>query len=129
MGDAGRPTFEATDAADLLELIADETRPIGRNDVEVFLDACAADAAIHDGLVSVNRVRALVQETGYEISPARYSAFWAHFTGKDRPMRKATTDDVDEPWEVCEGSESNNNGRPYRLRVWVGRTTNDQEPT
>lgn len=115
-----RPVFAATDCYDLLEVLAAGEQ---RSDVDVFLDACEADAAAHDGLVSVNRVRALVQESGHTIDPARYSAFWSRFTGKGRPMRKATGDDTPEPWEVCQGSTSNNNGRPYRLRVWLGRPT------
>lgn len=45
-----------------------------------------------------------------------------HFTGRGRPMRKATLEDVSMPWEVCEGSASGNDGRPFRLRVWVGES-------
>lgn len=112
------PTFEATDQYDLLSLVADETRPVGRTDVEAFLDACKRDALDHDGIVSVNRVRELLSDRDFEHH--RYSSFWANFTGNDRPMRKATVEDIDPPWETCEGSPSGNNGRPYRLRRWVG---------
>lgn len=111
------PQFEPTDAYDLLELVADAESPIGRTDVDAFLDACRRDAMAHDGLVSVNRVRALMD--GRDIEHHRYSAFWARFTGKDRPMVKATPADG-QVWETCEGSTSGNDGRPYRLRRWVG---------
>lgn len=112
-----QPIFEATDQHDLLALIADEERVVGRDAVDLFLDACRRDAMAHDGLVSVNRVRQLMKDA--DIEHHRYSAFWSHFTGKGRPMVKATGDQA---WEVCEGSESGNDGRPYRLRRWVGES-------
>lgn len=107
-----QPQFEATDAYDLLHLVADADRVVGRDDVTAFLDACRRDAMAHDGLVSVNRVRRLMADR--DIEHHRYSAFWSRFTGKDRPMVKA------DGWETCEGSPSGNDGRPYRLRRWVG---------
>lgn len=106
------PSFEPTDVYDLLHLVADTERVVGQSDVDAFLDACRRDAMAHDGIVSVNRVRALMD--GRDIEHHRYSAFWSRFTGKDRPMVKA------EGWETCEGSTSGNDGRPYRLRRWVG---------
>lgn len=109
------PRFEATDAYDLLALVADPESPVGRDDVAAFLDACRRDAMAHDGLVSVNRVRKLMD--GRDIEHHRYSAFWARFTGKGRPMVKA------DGWEVCEGSTSGNDGRPYRLRRWAGASS------
>lgn len=120
------PTFEATDQGDLLALLADEHRVPGASAVEAFLAACEADARDHDGIVSVNRVRALLDDQ--DIEHHRYSAFWSHFTGRDRAMRKATTADVEHPWETCEGSKSGNNGRPYRLRVWVGQPEQQEVP-
>ncbi len=100
------------DTNDLLSLVADITSPIGQDDPDQFLAACRLDAMAHDGEVSVNRVRALMSDAGIE--PHRYSAFWNTFTGKGRPMVKA------DAWEVCEGSTSGNDGRPFRLRRWVG---------
>lgn len=115
------PTFAPTDQYDLLALVADTERATARDDVAAFLAACEQDAAAHDGLVSVNRVRALMADR--DIEHHRYSALWAHFTGKGRPMVAAfvKTENGPEPmWETCKGSQSGNNGRPYRLRRWVG---------
>ena len=106
------PRFEPTDAYDLLALVADPDHPVSRDDARAFLDACRRDAMAHDGLVSVNRVRSLLADA--DIDPRRLSAFWSHFTGKGRPMVRA------EGWEVCTGSTSGNDGRPFRLRRWVG---------
>lgn len=108
------PTFAPVpeDTADLLSLIADPHPIVGKDAEALFLDACRRDAMAHDGLVSVNRVRALLADS--DIEHHRYSAMWSHFTGKGRPMMKA------DGWEVCEGSASGNDGRPYRLRRWVG---------
>lgn len=109
-----QPQWSSVDepTADLLTLVADPERPVGRTDVDAFLDACRRDAMAHDGLVSVNRVREVMES--HDIEHHRYSAFWSRFTGKDRPMVKA------DEWEVCSGSKSGNDGRPYRLRRWVG---------
>lgn len=115
---AGTPTFEATDQYDLLALVSDEDRLVGRQSVDAFLAACEADAEAHGGIVSVNRVGRRLEEA--DIEHHRYSSFWSDFTGKGRPMRKATTDDIPDPWEIREGSKSENNGKPMRLRVWVG---------
>lgn len=106
------PHFEATDAYDLLHLVADTERVVGSGDVDAFLDACRRDAMAHDGLVSVNRVRKLMANR--DIEHHRYSAFWSRFTGKDRPMVKTGQ------WETCEGSTSGNDGRPFVVRRWVG---------
>ena len=116
----GAPTFAPVDkpTRDKLALVADPDSPVGRSDLGVFLAACEADARDHGGIVSVNRVRAALDEA--DIEPHRYSSFWSHFTGKSRVMRKATTEDVADPWEICQGSPSGNDGRPYPLRVWVG---------
>lgn len=108
------PQFEATDAYNLLHLVADTERIVGSADVDAFLDACRRDAMAHDGIVSVNRVRVLMSDR--DIEHHRYSAFWSRFTGKGRPMVKA------DGWEPCEGSSSGNDGRPYRLRHWVGES-------
>lgn len=108
------PRFASIDDAtdDLLALVADPDHPVGRDAVTAFLAACEVDAQLHGGLVSVNRVRALLAEE--DINPRRLSAFWAHFTGPGRPM--AVTDE----WEFCKGSASHNDGRPFKLRRWVG---------
>lgn len=106
------PRWEATDSADLLELVADTENPVGRDVPALFLAACEADARAHCGLVSVNRVRRLL--AAEDIPPRRYSALWSHYTGRGKPMVK--TGD----WEVCTGSTSGNDGRPYPLRRWVG---------
>ena len=98
--------------ADLLSLIANTDSPIGHDAVDAFLAACEADAAAHNGYVSVSRVRARLADA--DIEHHRYSALWSRFTGRDRPMRKTGE------WEACEGSESGNNGKPYPKRVWVG---------
>lgn len=107
--------FEPTDAytSDLLALVADVEAPVGRDVPALFLAACKADAAAHDGMVSVNRVRAAL--TDAKIPPRRYSALWAHYTGLDKPMVKARGQ-----WEICTGSTSGNDGRPFSLRRWVG---------
>lgn len=100
------------ETADLLVLVADVERVVGQADVMTFLEACRRDAMANDGLVSVNRVRKLMEQRNVE--PHRYSSFWSRFTGKDRPMRK--TDE----WEICRGSASGNDGRPFPIRRWVG---------
>lgn len=106
------PRWEPTDAADLLTLVADVERATGRDVPALFLAACEADAYTHGGLVSVNRVRRLLAAD--DIPPRRYSALWSHFTGRGKPMVKTGE------WEVCSGSTSGNDGRPYPLRRWIG---------
>lgn len=108
------PNFEPVDSdtADLLSLVADTEAPVGRDAVTAFLEACKQDAAAHAGLVSVNRVRALLKDE--QIPPRRLSAMWSAFTGKGKPMRKTSA------WEPCKGSSSGNDGRPFMLRRWVG---------
>ena len=111
----GAPTFEATDQGDLLDLIAHGADP---DHATAFLGACQADAGLHDGIVSVNRVSAQLADAG--IDHHAYSSFWGRYTGRNRPMRKATTDDLPDPWETRSGSQTGNNGKPMRLRVWTG---------
>lgn len=101
-----------SDTSDLLTLVAEVEASVGRDAPDLFLAACRRDAMAHDGIVSVNRVRVLMAEA--QVEPHRYSAFWSAFTGRGKPMVKA------EGWETCEGSSSGNDGRPYRLRRWVG---------
>lgn len=124
---AADPRFEATDQYDLLSLVVDEHTPLPSkaDAIDLFLTACQRDANTHDGIVSVSRVAELLAEDleHDRILHHQYSAMWSRYTGKDRPMRKATTDDVDHPWEVREGSKTGNNGKPFRLRVWVGFPT------
>lgn len=100
------------ETADLLTLVADTERATGRDSVAAFLAACEGDARDHDGLVSVNRVRLRLADKG--LDPRRYSAMWSHFTGRGKPMVKT------DQWEVCRGSASGNDGRPYPIRRWVG---------
>lgn len=106
------PAAIDADTAATLSLVADPDAPVGRDAVAVFLAACEADADRHNGMVSVSRVRALLADA--DIPPKRLSAFWSHFTGPGRPMRRTGR------WEVCEGSPSRNNGKPYPVRRWVG---------
>jgi hypothetical protein len=106
------------DTADLLALVADEHRIPGADVPALFLAACKRDADAHGGLVSVNRVRALLADA--DIPPRRYSALWAHFTGIGKPMVKAIRPDLEPVWETCKGSTSGNDGRPFQLRRWVG---------
>lgn len=121
------PRWEPTDAYDLLDVLADPHPVIGADVPSLFLSACERDASSNDGQVSVNRVRALLADE--DIEPHRYSALWAHFTGLGKPMAKATTTvrnpatgvvEEQQLWEVCEGSQSGNNGRPYPVRRWLG---------
>lgn len=111
-----QPTWSPVDepTADLLTVLADPHPVIGADVPALFLAACRRDAMAHDGLVSVNRVRELL--AGEDIEHHRYSALWSHFTGRGRPMVKTSE------WEVCAGSASGNNGRPYPLRRWIGAT-------
>ena len=119
------PRWEPTDAADLLTLVADVDRSTGRDVPALFLAACEADAKAHGGIVSVSRVSAALPED--ITSTERYSALWSHYTGKGRPMRKATEADVLQPWEIRFGSRSGNDGKPVRLRVWVGTAASCEE--
>lgn len=116
------PQWHATDpdTASLLDLLADDGSALpSKAEVRgLFLAACRRDAMAHGGLVSVNRVRQLLADA--DIPPRRYSAMWAHFTGRDKPMVKAFTGDGTVPlWEVCQGSGSGNDGRPFQMRRWV----------
>lgn len=101
-----------TDTASRLDLIADPEHPVGRDVPALFLAACEADAQTHGGYVSVNRVRARLADA--DIPPRRYSSLWAHYTGRGKPMLKS------DQWEVCSGSQSGNDGRPFPLRRWLG---------
>jgi hypothetical protein len=107
------PTFAPADedTYDLLSAVAEPHPAIGADATDLFLDACRRDAMAHDGFVSVNRVRQLLAD--HDIPPRRYSALWAHHTGRGKSMVKA------DAWETCEGSASGNDGRPFRLRRWV----------
>lgn len=107
------PQWEPTDQADLLALVADPDRPTGRDAVAAFLAACEADAAAHNGRVSVSRVGAMLAAEGIEHH--RYSALWAHYTGRDKPMTK-----IPGEWEIRKGSTSGNNGKPFVVRRWIG---------
>ena len=110
-----------SDTADLLSLVADPEHPVGRDVPALFLAACEADAAIHDGYVSVNRVRARLADA--DIPPRRYSALWGHYTGRGKPMVKAFDAAGDAMWETCKGSGSGNDGRPFPLRMWQGTSS------
>lgn len=109
------PQFAPADdeTQDLLSLIANDPRHA--EDEQRFLDACQSDARDHGGIVSVNRVRSLLTNRhGLTIEPRRLSALWNAHTGRGKAM--VTTGD----WETCQGSSSGNDGRPFRLRRWVG---------
>lgn len=118
-GAVSAPVWAAVDddTADLLTLVADPHPIVGADVPEVFLAACRRDAMAHGGLVSVNRVRALLADSGIEHH--RYSALWSHHTGRGKPMVKAKDAAGDQLWETCEGSPSGNDGRPFPLRWWV----------
>ena len=105
------------DTHDLLTAVAEPHPIVGADAVEMFLNACRHDAATHAGLVSVNRVRQLLADK--DIPARRYSALWAHFTGRGKPMVKAVDDQGRNIWEECTGSTSGNDGRPFPLRRWV----------
>ena len=111
-----QPVDEPT--ADLLSLIADDLR---KDTLYTrFLRACETDHEL-EGYVSVNRVRRrLSNEYGLIIEPRLYSSFWAKATGKNGPMVKMTSADDPEPWDICKGSGSGNDGKPQRKRKWVG---------
>jgi hypothetical protein len=102
------------DTAEALERLATLSWRYERDsDANDFLNACREDHEEH-GSVSVNRVRARLTVNGRLSIPARrFSALWSIHTGKDRPMVKTGK------WEICQGSTSRNNGRPYPLRRWV----------
>lgn len=106
------------DTASILDLIADVDSPIGSDVPDLFLAACERDAEAHNGLVSVNRVRDLL--AAEDIEHHRYSALWAAFTGRGKPMEKARHIDGEQMWETCQGSRTGNNGRPYAIRRWLG---------
>lgn len=99
--------------ADLLSVLADPSPTVGADVPVVFLAACRRDAMANGGLVSVNRVRALLADE--DIEPHRFSALWSHHTGRGKQM-------VKDGWEICSGSASGNDGRPYPLRRWVGES-------
>lgn len=115
------PTWEPVDesTATLLDLLADDgSVSPSKDEVRgLFLSACRRDAMAHGGLVSVNRVRVLLEAE--QIPPRRYSAMWSHFTGRGKPMEKARLADGSIMWQTCKGSTSGNDGRPFPLRRWV----------
>lgn len=114
---------------DLLALVADPQRPVGREDVAAFLNACEADARAHACQVSVNRVRARIDATAYAIEPRRYSSLWSLFTSTKRGPMVRTVDDAGAPvWEMCAGSHTGNDGRPFPIRTWVGFTDPSDDP-
>lgn len=118
-GPAWAPVDDTTH--DLLSLVADPHPIVGADVQALFLDSCRRDAEAHGGLVSVNRVRVLLNAS--DIPARRYSALWGHHTGRGRAMVKARRPNGDYLWETCEGSTSGNNGRPFPLRRWVGPTS------
>lgn len=107
------PHFAPADEAtyDLLALVADPDRATGRDAVEAFLAACRRDARANGGLVSTNRVRALLADA--QIPPRRYSSLWSHFTGEGKPMRRT------DAWELNTDVAGRNAGRPSIVRRWV----------
>lgn len=116
------PTWTPVDeqTASLLDLLADDGSVSPSKDEvrALFLQACRLDAKNHGGLVSVNRVRAMLAPE--QIPPRTYSALWSHFTGRGKPMEKARLADGSVMWQTCHGSTSGNDGRPFPLRRWVG---------
>lgn len=97
---------------DLLSRVTLAWQPSGYEILPNFLAACEADAKAHGGVVSVNRVRSMLQTLS--IPPRRFSALWSHYTGTGRPMRRTGR------WEPCQGGTNRNEGKPYPLRKWVG---------
>jgi len=108
------PRWKPTPEAEFLALVADVHNIARRDPTRLFLAACRADACLHHGKVSVNRVRLRLAAAGVAIPARRYSAMWSAFTGPGKPMVKL------KEWEVCAGSLSGNDGRPFALRRWVG---------
>lgn len=80
----------------------------------IFLAACKSDAATNGGLVSVNRVRRLLSDSEFEIEPRLFSALWSVYTGPGRPMEVVG-------YELCVGSTSRNDGKPYKVRRWTAQ--------
>lgn len=106
------PRWEQTPDARLLALVADVDGD-GADDSAVFLAACEADAAENDGMVSVNRVPHVLARAGAVIESHRYSALWKEHTGPDQAM-------CSRGWEIRSGSATRNDGKPIRIREWVG---------
>jgi hypothetical protein len=113
-GQHSTPHWGPTPAAELLQSLTHETGVVGRDCRKLFLSACEADAALHGGYVSVNRVRQRLSDAGADIPPRKYSAMWSAYTGRGKPMVKV------QEWERCSGSGSRNDGRPFPMRRWVG---------
>lgn len=107
------PRWDSAGQPDLLTLVANVPGVVGRDANELFLAACKADAERHGGYVSVNRVRGLLASWRADIPPRRYSAMWFANTGIGKPMVRLRK------WEVCAGSTSGNDGRPFALRLWL----------
>ena len=98
--------------ASLLDLIAEDPRV--DHDYRHFLNVCEEVALGHDA-VYVNEVRRLLTDSNGDLTirPQRLSAFW----------RKAELDGHlarTGEWDICQGSNSGNNGRPQPVRRWVG---------
>jgi hypothetical protein len=108
------PVFGPTNVHELLDQVATASRGASPDNPSIFLAACYWAAVCNDGYVSVNDVRTICARIGADIPPRQYSAMWSRYTGVGRPMITVPG------WEMCAGSASGNDGRPYRLRLWVG---------
>lgn len=105
--------------AEVLALVGHRAHVDGQDAHALFLALCRADAEVNDGYVSVNRVRARHDESPVQIHPSRYSSMWGVHTGDGKSMVDA------ESWEPCRGSRSRNDGRPFKMRRWVGADADD----
>lgn len=106
------PEVPAEEYHDLLAQIVVAWRPRGADVYKNFLSACKADGLAHAGVVSVNRVRTMLE--GLDIEHHQFSAMWSHYTGLGKPMRHLGR------IEQIRGSASRNNGKWIPLRMWVG---------
>lgn len=99
------------DTADLLAVLADPT-PIHGTAADEWAEYVAAlefVATGNDGRIPANALRPLVRGV---VKPSRIGAF----------ARRARLEGLieDAGWDITEGDESGNNGRPCRDFVWRG---------
>lgn len=106
---ATSPQWSDSGQGDLLELVAqgNPSLPTADEEWQVWLTAAASVAAA-DGTLRPNRLRPLIDA----VAPQRRGAF------VNRAIARGLM--VPNGWEITEGSETGNDGKPARTYRWLG---------
>lgn len=106
-------THTDPDQLDMLELLADDSTPLGKVHMADFRSACYDDALAHDGWVHPSRVSAIMRARFGEFDPRSFSARWAPACGRDGFLDKT---DVLAP--IDPAHSKGNGGKSVFLRRW-----------